>query len=304
MRYVLSLGVACFSLLLTSCDAKPKGDIAGDFVAHAPVTFEFSGPQLSESRETFTDYAMTVSFTTPYKTTMNYAVPGYFAADGNAAQSRATSGTVWRAHFTPPSSGRWNYKVSFKTGPNLTTSPTGGMESAGYFDGATGTIDIAPAQLNSSARDFSKKGMLVDVRGRYLQFNGTQQYFLKTGAGSPENMLAYSGFDGTYNAGGTHFPALGENQLHEFEPHLRDALPGDPTWQNGKGAAILGIAHYYDAVGVNAQYIVAMNIEGDGQDVFPYVSHTDPYVLTSLNSINGISSFRILIHAAYSLICC
>lgn len=278
MRNYIGLFVVMASFVLAACGEPVKGQIKGEMIAHRPVTFEFSGPQLSESRETFTDYVMAVSFTTSYKSTNNYTVPGYFAADGNAAQSGASSGTIWRAHFTPPSSGTWNYKVSFKTGPNLATSPTGGMESAGYFDGASGTITIAAAQLDPSATDFSQKGMLVDVRGRYLQFNGTQQYWLKTGAGSPENMLAYADFDGTYDAGGTNFPALGEDQLHEFEPHLRDALPGDPTWQDGKGKAILGIANYYETVGVNAQYIVSMNIEGDGQDVFPYVSHTDPYV--------------------------
>jgi hypothetical protein len=78
--------------------------------------------------------------------------------------------------------------------------------------------------------------------------------------------------------GGPNYPALGKNQLHDFEPHLKDWNKGDPTWGDDKGKALIGLVNYYAEVGVNNQYMVTMNYEGDGWDVFPYVDPKDPYV--------------------------
>lgn len=264
-------------------------------------TFFFVGPFLSETRETFTDYKLTVIFNHPDGDV--FAIPGYFAGSGDAANDSSTSGNIWHVKFTPPKAGAWSYETKFTVGPNAAIISNGSQKSAGHFDGVHGEFDIWETELTAGsggdtyyeiaddktgdlidvvdiyyATPFYKKGMLQDVKGRYLQFSGTKDYFLKTGAGSPENILAYADFDGTYDVGGTHFPALGDNQLHEFKPHLQDARDGDPTWGEDKGKAILGIANYYEEVGVNAQYLVTMNVEGDGQDVFPWVSHDDPYV--------------------------
>jgi len=43
-------------------------------------------------------------------------VPGYFAADGNAANTAATAGNQWHAHLAPDKPGEWSYAVSFKQG--------------------------------------------------------------------------------------------------------------------------------------------------------------------------------------------
>jgi len=48
-----------------------------------------------------------------------YDVPGYFAADGDAANSSSESGTKWRAHFSPDKVGKWSYSVSFVKGPSV-----------------------------------------------------------------------------------------------------------------------------------------------------------------------------------------
>ena len=273
MRYLLCLLSLFF---LVSCWQKDGRVIySGKSQVWETLTLSFTGPELTEARETFTDYRFEVTFT---QGDLRYSAPGYFAADGKAAETSATGGNIWKVRFTPPAPGRWTYAASFKSGDNIVFGRADNGASAGYFDGQSGQFDISPARLNPGAANFARKGLLADVRGRYLQYQGTQDYFLKTGAGSPENLLAYSGFDGTYDAGGTHFPALGDNQLHEFAPHMRDSKPNDPTWQDGKGATILGIANYYESVGVNAQYIVTMNVEGDGQDVWPWADHTDPYV--------------------------
>ena len=61
------------------------------------------------------DYRMTVTFTHE-SGSPTYSVPGYFAADGDAANSSATSGNKWRAHLAPDKTGRWNYRISFVVG--------------------------------------------------------------------------------------------------------------------------------------------------------------------------------------------
>ena len=57
---------------------------------------------------------MTVTFKHSDGTTV--VVPGYFAADGDAANSSAESGTVWRAHLAPDRTGQWSYRVAFTQG--------------------------------------------------------------------------------------------------------------------------------------------------------------------------------------------
>lgn len=275
-------------LLLACAPAEPENNyviVDGEFIAHRTVTLSIQGPEASEARETFLNYDVSVTFT---QNDESITVLAYFTGDGDAANSSASSGNIWRAHFVPFSDGAWDYTVSFKQGKDVALN--GGGTLVEGPDGASGSFAIDAAEFDSSATDFAAKGMLQDVRGRYLQFSGSKDYFLKTGAGSPENILAYADFDGTYDVGGQNFPALGEDQLHAFEPHLRDAQPGDPTWQNSKGASLLGIANYYAEVGVNAQYLVSMNIEGDGQDVFPWVAHDDPYVF----DVSKLDQWRIV----------
>ena len=46
-------------------------------------------------------------------------VPGYYAADGNAANTSATSGNIRRVHFCGDKTGRWTYEASFKGGPHV-----------------------------------------------------------------------------------------------------------------------------------------------------------------------------------------
>ena len=47
---------------------------------------------------------------------------GYFAADGNAGESGAESGNLWRAHLSPDRVGQWAYTVSFISGSGVATS--------------------------------------------------------------------------------------------------------------------------------------------------------------------------------------
>jgi hypothetical protein len=242
--------------------------VDGELKVWHKVTLSFDGPQTSEQAtpNPFTDYRLNVTFTGP--SGQQYVVPGYYAADGDAADTGADSGNQWHAHLTPDEAGRWSYGVSFRTGSNIAVSDDTTAGEAVAFDGKGGSFMVGPADTN--APGFLSKGMLRYVGEHYLQFAGSGAYFIKGGAGSPENFLAYEDFDGTWDDGGTHFPALGENQLHGYGPHAADHRNGDPSWKDGKGTGIIGAVNYIADKGLNAVYIVSMNVKGDGQDVWPW----------------------------------
>jgi hypothetical protein len=58
---------------------------------------------------------------------------------------------------------------------------------------------------------------------------------------------------------------------------VKDWKTGDPTWQGGKGKGIIGAINYLASQGVNSQYMLTMNIQGDGKDVWPYADHNERY---------------------------
>ena len=103
-------------------------------------TIDFEGPDTSEtaSPNPFTYYRLDVTFTQGGK---SYVVPGYYAADGDAANSSAESGNKWRVHFAPDAVGEWTWKASFRKGEGVATadSATAG-EGSGFFDGTTGSL--------------------------------------------------------------------------------------------------------------------------------------------------------------------
>jgi len=223
-----------------------------------PLTLTLEGPCTSEAAtpNPFLDYRMTVQFSHASSGTV-VTVPGYFAADGDAANSGATSGAAWRAHFTPRETGTWTYEVDFVeggSGSNIAIS-TGGTPTGP--DGQTGSFTVGPT--DKSGRDHRSKGILTHVGDRYLQFDDGS-YFLKGGADSPENLLAYSDFDGTPDG-------------RDYDPHLGDWSSGDPTWSSGRGKGLIGALNYLARdEGMNAFSFLTMNVNGDGDDVWPWTN--------------------------------
>ena len=90
-----------------------------------------------------------------------------------------------------------------------------------------------------------------------MRFAETGKYFLKNGADSPENLLAFADFDGT-------------KPTHRFGPHMLDARESDPTWRGGRGRNLLAAMNYLAGKGVNSIYFLPMNVRGDGKDVWPW----------------------------------
>ena len=256
--------------------------------AWQPVTISFSGPATSEDAETnpFRDYRLDVTFRHD-DTGRTFAVPGYFAADGAAAETGATSGDVWRVHFLPDAAGSWSYEVSFLMGDDVAvTDASSGTPVS--IDGHSGSIEVAPQ--DTDAPGFYSRGPLRYVEKRYLQFEDGQ-YFLKGGADSPENFLAYHEFDGTYSVKQPGQFQSGEAHtapLHQYEPHVADWKPGDPLWSEDRGKGIIGALNYLASEEMNSVYFLTMNVEGDGSDVWPWTAPDarDRYDVSKLDQWN------------------
>ena len=88
-------------------------------------------------------------------------------------------------------------------------------------------------------------------------------YWIKGGTDSPENFLAYTGFDNTPPS-------------HQYAAHTEDWNPGDPDWHEGEGKAIIGALNSLASQGVNSLYFLTMNIGGDGGDVWPWSGNPNP----------------------------
>jgi len=241
---------------LTS-EAQPllAGQVSGELKQWHAVSVTFDGPQSSEtaSPNPFTDYRLDVTFTGPSGQT--YKVPGYYAADGNAGETGATSGNKWRVKFHPDAVGTWQYRAAFVSGSKIAAQPTGGT-SAGYFDGTTGSFSVAPTDKPPNGVDLRGKGKLVYVDDHYLRF-ASGAYFIKSGSNIPETFLEYNDFDGT-------------PQNLDYSNHVADWRTGDPTWMGGKGKGIIGALNYLSGLGVNGMYFLTMNAYGDGKKAYPW----------------------------------
>lgn len=242
--------------------------IAGELRQWHKVTLNLAGPFAAETDTApnpFTSYRFDVTFTHE-SGAPSYVVPGYFAADGKAAETSATAGTAWRAHLSPDKTGKWNYRVSFTAGPNAATSGNG--SAVAPYDGKTGSFVIGATDKTDT--DFRAGGRLTYNGSHYLIHAGTGQPFLKAGADAPETLLAYADFDDT-------LALKKEVPLKTYAPHLADWRAGDPTWQGGKGKGLIGALNYLGAKGANAVSFLTYNAAGDGDNIWPFVARDEKF---------------------------
>ncbi|MDA1006901.1 MAG: DUF5060 domain-containing protein, partial [Verrucomicrobia bacterium] len=251
-------------------DGNGKITISGELKQWHKVTLTLDGPFAHEQDNRpnpFTDYALSVTFTHE-SGSPSYTVPGYFAADGNAAESSAQSGTKWRTHLSPDKPGQWTYRVSFLTAPNIISGETDAVGRIQPLHKKTGSFTIDPT--DKSGRDFRAQGRLIYVGKHHLRFAGSKEYFLKAGADAPETLLGYADFDGTSANKAAKVP------LKHYKPHLADWKAGDPSWQDGKGKGLIGALNYLSSTGANAFSFLPYNAGGDGDNVWPFTSRDDP----------------------------
>ncbi|MEX2142430.1 MAG: DUF5060 domain-containing protein [Pirellulales bacterium] len=276
-----------YALLLTPCGfgqrnengTEKGGAITGELKQWHKITLTLDGPSARETDSDpnpFTDYRMTVTFRHE-SGSPEYKVPGYFAADGNAANTSASQGNKWRAHLSPDKAGQWNYEVSFVRGKYAAFDDSARGERIESADGLRGAFKVE--RSDKTGRDFRGRGRLQYVGERYLKFAQSDEFFLKAGPDSPENLLAYADFDGTQvGIKGPRQPRAGEavpSGLHRYEPHVRDWRNGDPTWQDSKGNGLIGALNYLAGKGCNAFSFLTYNKGGDGNDVWPFVAPDD-----------------------------
>ena len=116
--------------------------VEGELKKWHKVTLNLQGPNLNESDENnpFLNYRLNVTFKNNKKT---YIVPGFYAADGNAAETSAKSGKVWQVRFSPDAIGKWTYEVSFRKGNNIAVDENPDAGKAIAFNGLTGSFFIS-----------------------------------------------------------------------------------------------------------------------------------------------------------------
>ena len=274
VRACMALTLAIGSGAVASAQPRDGGPAAvvlsGELRQWHKVTLTLNGPQVDEASNApnpFMDYRMTVVFSHE-SGSPTYAVPGYFAGDGNAANSSATSGNKWRAHLAPDKTGRWNYRISFVSGKGVALAAASVGQPVAPFDGKTGTIQVG--STDKRAPDFRGLGRLQYAGKHFLQFQGSGEYFLKVGADAPETLLAYADFDGTV----ARKPQV---PLHTYGPHVQDWKPGDPTWKDGKGKGLIGVVNYMSSRGANSMSFIPYNAGGDGDNVWPFVDRDDKF---------------------------
>ena len=237
-----------------------RTSVSGELKTWHKVSIDFMTPKnFKETASTFRDYRLDVTFTNQ-STGQVITVPGFFAADGDAANTSATEGNVWRVNFNPPSVGDWTYEASFRTGKDIAASanPNAGA-AVNFINGEGGVLKIAPT--DKTGEDFRAKGMILQGEGtHYLQHQGDGDYFIKGGPGVPENFLANKDIDNTLKG------------RHDYSSHAGDYNPGSPEWGNGKGHNLIGAVDYLAEQGQNSIYLLTNTAGGDGRDVWPWAS--------------------------------
>lgn len=293
-------------LAVGQAGAAPQVEVSANPTCFQPITLTVGGPKASETgnpnpfRDFLFEVELTHSESEVLEGEIDLGVAGYFAADGHAAETGAAEGDKWRARFTLDKPGEWRYRIRFMSGKNVAFhTPESALKDQDASaerlpaDGFEGSFVVAEAPPEASG--FYGSGALIrklegshtcittgvtviggclGESGRYLETSRDRRIFLKSGADSPENLLAYADFDGTRALGGPQPKREGESSragLHTYEAHVRDWKEGDPTWRGGKGKGLIGALNYLASRGVNSIYFLPMNVEGDGKDVWPWI---------------------------------
>ena len=251
-----------FTFFIFGCESEPQYEVRGELKKWHKVEVLFNGPDTGEMHETnpFLDYRLDVTFSNGDQ---NFVVPGFYAADGNAAETGSEIGNKWAVRFAPNKTGVWNFKVSFKKGSNIAVADAvGDAQTAKFMDGISGSFTVG--ESDKSGIDNRAKGKLEYVGEHYLKFKDSGKYFIKVGVDAPENILAFKDFDATTNA---------LDLLKTWEPHENDFDKDakDLLWQGEKGKNLFGAINYLASEGLNVFSFLTFNVDGDDRNVFPYL---------------------------------
>lgn len=280
-RACLFLALTCLSAVLNAAT------VSGQLFKWHPVELDFQGPWASEtdsSPNPFLDYRLTVRLVSPSGRIV--FIPGFFDGDGQGGGA----GSLWRARFSADEVGDWQYQATLKRANGIAVSLDTSAGVTVALEGEAGSFWVSPAPAD--APGFLRHGRLEYVGAHYLKFRDGP-YWIKGGTDSPENLLGYSGIDGTFDQGG-----IIDNFLHDFAAHRMDWRDTDPLFSHQSTGAdsrgLIGALNYLGAQGVNSVYFLPMNLGGDGQDTYPFVdagnNHFDKthYDISKLHQWNTV----------------
>jgi hypothetical protein len=281
-------------LILTSvclCPLSVAAELSGRVAKWHPIQVDVIGPQASEvdiSPNPFLDYRLSVEFKAPSGAIT--VVPGFFAGDGNGRGV----GNVWRTRFSADELGVWQYAAELRAGRDVAVSLDKTAGSYVAIDGAMGTFEVSAAP--DDAPSFLRHGRLEYVGSHYMKFRDGP-YWIKGGTDSPENLLGFSGIDGTFDHGG-----VDVNFLHDFSAHRSDWNDTDPYFTHSTTGAdsqgLIGAINYLGEKGVNSVYFLPMNLGGDGQETYPFVGAENTGFNKSHYDISKLFQWNIVLNHA------
>lgn len=130
-------------LLFAATTSASALEVSGDLQTWHKVTISVEGPfarEMDTAPNPFTDYRMTARFEHESGSPV-YEVPGYFAADGEAARSGASEGNIWKAHLSPdkPDAMSFHSSPTMREATATTSGPSPSMEKSGTTTAASST---------------------------------------------------------------------------------------------------------------------------------------------------------------------
>ena len=261
-KYFNTLIALFIALAICSCQKQEEVIIEGELKKWHRVSLNFEGPETSElaADNPFLNYRLEVTFENNGE---RYIIPGFYAADGNAAETSSEKGNIWRVYFTPSTIGEWTFTTTFKKGSNIAvTDDLSNAVSAGFMDGQSGKFTII--ESDKTGNDNRAKGRLQYVGESYLKFTESNKYFIKLGVDAPENLLAFTDFDASTNA-------LGFQK--KWQAHAKDYnVSAKPyLWKKTKGKNLLGAINYLAGEELNVFSFLTFNVDGDDRNIFPHL---------------------------------
>lgn len=150
------------------------------------VQLEFEGPTVAEDAEDnpFLNYLLQVEFTNAGSKKI---VRGFFAADGNAAETSSSSGNKWQVRFTPDKlGGKWSYTAHLYHKDSIGIYEDLAKAEELPISNSAGSFQVVKSDKKYPDFRGGRGGRIIASKGTF-KFENTDQHWLKFGANSPEN---------------------------------------------------------------------------------------------------------------------
>ncbi len=248
--------ICAFSLVMFCWGCGHTVEVSGEARLWHTVTLTVDGPETSETAEPnpFTHYRVEAALAAP--SGKEWTVPGFFAADGNAAETGAEAGNLWRVRFTPDEEGEWKYAIRMSEGrgrrrpwrrafspwarptrPHRTSAPRARCVTS------TSAISSSPVPAGASSK-------AAPTRPRTSW---------PTRISTPPAFAAAS------------IPTSSTSTSRTSRTGRTATRPG----ATAEGKGIIGALNYLSSQGVNSIYFLTQNVNGDGDDVWPWIAPDD-----------------------------